>query len=159
MKLKIIAVGKLKEPFYQAAVAEYKKRLGAYSEIELVEIDEYRLGDKPSRSQIEQGLEAEAADMLKHIDADDYLIVLDRLGRAYTSEGWAARLDEMMTRGKSSFAFLIGSSYGLAESIKLKAHEKITLSELTFPHQLVRVIWLEQLYRSFKILNHETYHK
>ncbi|MFA5236034.1 MAG: 23S rRNA (pseudouridine(1915)-N(3))-methyltransferase RlmH [Bacilli bacterium] len=159
MTIKIIAVGKMKEPFYQAAITEYRKRLGTYADIEIVEIEESRLPDKPTRAQIERGLKSEAADMLKHVGPSDYLVVLDREGRAYSSEAWAARLDEMMTRGKSSFAFLIGSSYGLDDSLKQSAHEKITLSALTFPHQLVRVIWLEQLYRAFKILNHETYHK
>jgi 23S rRNA (pseudouridine1915-N3)-methyltransferase len=159
MTIKLIAVGKLKEAFYQAAVAEYKKRLSAYADLDVIEIDECRLPDKPSPAQIEHGLAIEAEAMRKHVTTSDYCIALDREGRGYDSEEFAAHLDELMTRGKSGFVFLIGSSYGIAESIKKQTHEKITLSKLTFPHQLVRVIWLEQLYRAFKILNNETYHK
>lgn len=159
MKMRLICVGKLKEQYFTLAVNEYVKRLTPYAEIEIVEIAESRLNDHPNPAQIRQGLQQEGLQILKRIKEDEYVIALDLDGESYTSPTLANHIDELMTKGHSTITSIIGSSYGLSDIVKARSNEKITLSRLTFPHQLVRVIWLEQLYRAFKILRHETYHK
>ena len=159
MKIKIIGIGKIKEGYFTAAIAEYTKRLQPYAEIEIIELTEARLKDKPSQAQIAQALAQEAQDIRKRIKIDDYAIALDLDGTQLSSEALAAHIDGLMSSGHSSLAFLIGSSHGLDESLKSQVHERLKLSDMTFPHQLVRVILLEQIYRAFKINRGEPYHK
>jgi 23S rRNA (pseudouridine1915-N3)-methyltransferase len=159
MNIKLICVGSIKETFYRDAINEYLKRMTPFANIQILEVQEYRLPHKPSNAQIEDGLAKEAEAMMKHIHALDKVIVLDRLGKMVTSEDLSIELEKDMTMGRSTFAYIIGSSYGLSEIIQKRANELMSLSHMTFPHQLVRLILLEQLYRAFKIMNHETYHK
>lgn len=157
--IKIIAVGKLKEKYWSAAIEEYTKRLAAYALFEIVEVPECRLYDKPTTADISRCLSKEANAILKHVKEGDTLILLDIEGKPYTSEGLAKTIQEWMNQGRSSLCFVIGSSHGLADELKGAAHERISFSNMTFPHQLARVIWCEQLYRAFKIINNEPYHK
>jgi 23S rRNA (pseudouridine1915-N3)-methyltransferase len=159
MKIKIIGIGKIKEGYFTSAIAEYVKRLQPYTDIEIIELPEARLKDKASQAQVAQALAKEAQDIQKRIKSEDYAIALDLDGAQLSSEALATHIDGLMSSGHSSLAFIIGSSQGLAESLKSQVDERLKLSDMTFPHQLVRVILLEQIYRAFKINRGEPYHK
>ena len=136
MKIRIICVGKLKEAFYRDACAEYRKRLTRYAEVDI-----------------------EGERILKHIRPQDHCIALAIDGKRRTSEAFAKELGDAMTGGISSVAFVIGGSLGLGEKVLARADRKLSFSDFTFPHQLMRVILLEQVYRAFRILKNEPYHK
>ena len=159
MKITLLGVGTIKEKHFQLAIQEYVKRLAPYADIKIIEIEEYRLPEKPSLAQIEYGLVQEGKALLRHIDPSAHVTVLDLAGEMVTSVELSKRLERLMVSGHSVFSFIIGSSYGLSEEIKKRADARVSLSNMTFPHQLVRVLVLEQLYRAFKIMRNETYHK
>jgi len=159
MRIKIIGIGKIKEGYFTAAIGEYVKRMQPYTEIEIIELPEARLPEKASIAQIQQTLVKEAQDIQKRIKTDDYTIALDLDGTQLTSEALAAHIDGLMSTGHSSLTFIIGSSHGLDCELKNKVDERLKLSDMTFPHQLARVILLEQIYRAFKINRGEPYHK
>jgi len=158
MGINIVAVGKIKEDYMRAGIAEYVKRLGSFVPLSIVEVDEYRLKDKPSDKDILLGLEKEADGIMKAIKPQDYVVALAIEGKALGSED-VARNIEAIRATHGTLVFVIGSSYGLAETIKKRAQERWSLSNMTWPHQIVRFVWLEQLYRAFKIMNNEQYHK
>ncbi len=157
MKIKIIAVGKIKEEYLRDAINEYKKRLKKFCDIEILEIAE-AVAKTENDSNIKKVLSVEGKEILKSI-ASDYVIALDINGKEYTTLELAKKFNEIKVSGKSEITFIIGGSYGLDDEVKKKADFKLSFSKLTFPHQLFRVILLEQIYRIFKIENNEPYHK
>ncbi len=147
--IKIICVGKIKENYLKDAIGEYTKRLTKYIKLEVIEVNDFASFDAK---------EKEADLILKHISRDDYVITLEIEGKQVTSEELSKIIDNQMINSKN-IVFVIGGSYGLSNRVKNISNYALSFSKLTFPHQLFRVILLEQIYRSFKILNNETYHK
>lgn len=159
MKIQIICVGKLKEKYWTAACDEYCKRLSKYCDINIVEVKESRLPDNPSAAQERQVIDEEGDSILRHIKDGAYVISLEINGKALDSPQLAGKIENLMITGRSHIVFIIGGSLGLSSQVSLRADMKLSFSRMTFPHQMMRVILLEQIYRSFKIINHETYHK
>ena len=159
LAVKLICVGKMRERFYTEAFAEYQKRLQSLCRLELAEIAEQRLGDAPSAREIEAALEKEAAEILKAIPADAYTVALCVEGKQMPSEGMAELIRERENSGRPKLCFVIGGSFGLAESVKRRADQRLCMSMMTFPHHLARVMLIEQLYRGFKINEGSRYHK
>ena len=159
MNIQIICVGKLKEKYWQDACGEYMKRLGRYCNIEIVELKESRLPENASPADEENVKKEEGASILKAIKDGTYVITLEILGKMLDSPQLAEKMDELALDGKSNIAFVIGGSLGLSAEVSKRSDYKLSFSKMTFPHQMMRVILLEQIYRSFKINRHETYHK
>ena len=159
LAVKLICVGKMRERFYTEAFAEYQKRLQSLCRLEPVEIAEQRLGDAPSPREIEAALEKEGAEILKAIPADAYTVALCVEGEQMPSEGMAELIRVRENSGKPKLCFMIGGSYGLAGSVKRRADQRLSMSKMTFPHHLARVMLIEQLYRGFKINEGSRYHK
>ena len=157
--IKILCVGKIKEKFYRDALAEYEKRISRYCKLRIIEVADEKTPDKCSVAQREQILAKEAARLLSHIGDNDYVIALAIDGAVQDSAAFAAHLEALAVSGRSSVVFVIGGSFGLHNSILCRSDERLSFSAMTFPHQLMRVILLEQLYRSWRIRNHEPYHK
>ncbi len=147
MKITVIAAGKLKERFYQEAVEEYRKRLSRYLAISIIEV-----ADGPD-------MEAEAGRIIKKIPEDACVVSLEIQGEQFDSEGFAEKIEELQVNGISRIAFLIGGSDGLSPSVTSRAALHMSFSKMTFPHMLMRVILLEQIYRAVKIIHNEPYHK
>ena len=159
MKIKIISVGKLKERYWQEASAEYMKRLSAYCDPEIIEIRESQLRANSSSADEEAVRIEEGREILKRIRPEDHVITLEIKGKSLDSEELARKLDNLGISGRSSVAFVIGGSLGLSREVSGRADMKLSFSAMTFPHQMMRVILLEQIYRSFRIIRGETYHK
>ncbi|MDY2679267.1 MAG: 23S rRNA (pseudouridine(1915)-N(3))-methyltransferase RlmH [Lentihominibacter sp.] len=159
MNVTILAVGKLKEKYWRDAVAEYSKRLKSYCSLQITEIKESPLRANPSAADEEAVKIAEGADILSRIRSSDYVITLEIKGKVLSSEALAQKIEALAIDGKSSIVFVIGGSLGLSEEVSRRADFKLSFSAMTFPHQMMRVILLEQIYRSFKINRHEAYHK
>lgn len=155
----LITMGKLKEPFYLSAAAEYEKRMKGYCTFRLLELPEYRLPEDPSPAEIATGLEKEAEQILSKIPKGAWFCVLTPEGKTLSSEAFAQKLKEVKLSGKSSSCFLIGSSFGMAQRIKDKADFKLSMGPMTFPHHLARIMVLEQLYRAEAIQAGSKYHK
>ena len=155
----LIAMGKLKEKFYLSAAAEYEKRMKGYCQFKILELPEVRLPEDPSSAEITAGLEKEADLILTKIPKGAWLCVLTPEGKMLSSEALADKLKDVKLSGKSSACFLIGSSFGMAQRIKDKADFKLSMSPMTFPHHLARVMVLEQLYRAEAIQAGSKYHK
>ena len=155
----LIAMGKLKEKFYLSAAAEYEKRMKGYCQFKILELPEVRLPEDPSPAEITAGLEKEADLILTKIPKGAWFCVLTPEGKMLSSEALADKLKDVKLSGKSSACFLIGSSFGMAQRIKDKADFKLSMSPMTFPHHLARVMVLEQLYRSEAIQAGSKYHK
>ena len=149
--IKIICVGKIKEKYLSDAILEYKKRLSKYTKLEIIELPD-------SSFDLKKTLEVEKNLILKNIKNTDYNILLDISGKELDSLEFSSKLDKIR-QISSNINFIIGGSYGVDDDIRKYVNDRISFSKLTFPHQLFRVILLEQIYRSFKILNHEEYHK
>lgn len=158
-QITLITVGKLKEKFYQSAVAEYEKRLKGYCSFSLYELPETRLPDNPSPAEINAGLEKEAQLILEKIPKNAWFCVLTPEGKLLSSEALADKIADIKLSGKSSACFLIGSSFGIAERIKQTADFRLSMSPMTFPHHLARVMVLEQIYRAETIQAGTKYHK
>ena len=158
-EITLIAMGKLKEKFYLSACAEYEKRMRAYCQFKLIELPEFRLPDNPSPAEITAGLDKEAEQILERIPKGAWFCVLTPEGRRLSSQALAAKIKDLKLAGKSSVCFLIGSSFGIAESIKSRADFRLSMGPMTFPHHLARVMVLEQLYRSEAIQAGSKYHK
>lgn len=158
-EITLIAMGKLKEKFYLSACEEYQKRMKAYCNFRILELPEVRLPDDPSPGDIYAGLEKEAEQIITRIPKNAWLCVLTPEGKLLSSEKLAARLADVKLSGKSSACFLIGSSFGIAPKIKEMAHFQLSMSPMTFPHHLARVMVLEQLYRAESIQAGSKYHK
>ena len=150
--IKIITVGQLKEQYLKEAVEEYKKRLSKYTNLELIEIKDEGLVEET------KAIELEGEKISKHLDNKDYIITLEIEGKQMSSVEFATRLERIQIEN-SNIVFIIGGSDGLSQSIKEKSKLHLSFSKMTFPHQLFRVILLEQIYRSYKIINNEKYHK
>ena len=155
----LIAMGKLKEKFYLSAAAEYEKRMKGYCQFKILELPETRLPEDPSPAEITAGLEKEADLILTKIPKGAWFCVLTPEGKLLSSEALADKLKDVKLGGKSSACFLIGSSFGMAQRIKDKADFKLSMSPMTFPHHLARVMVLEQLYRAEAIQAGSKYHK
>lgn len=150
--IKIITVGSIKEQYLKDAIKEYEKRISKYTSIDIIEVKDEGLVEKNKAIQLEE------EKIEKHLHQKDYIITLEIEGKQYTSEEFAEKLNKIQIEN-SNITFIIGGSYGLSDKIKEKANLKLSFSKLTFPHQLFRVILLEQIYRAFKIINNESYHK
>ena len=159
MLIKIICVGKIKEKFYRDAVLEYSKRLSRYTKLEIVECADEKTPDNASDELCEQIKSREGERILGRIKDGDYVIALAIDGRTYSSDALSDHLDKLMQGGKSTIVLVIGGSLGLSRAVLARANEKLSFSALTFPHQLMRVILLEQIYRAFRIMKGEPYHK
>lgn len=155
----LIAMGKLKEKFYISAASEYEKRLGGYCSFRILELPEVRLPENPSPAEISAGLEKEADLILSKIPKGAWLCVLTPEGKLLSSEALSDKMKEVKLSGKSSACFFIGSSFGISPRIKGKADLKLSMSPMTFPHHLARIMVLEQLYRSEAIQAGSKYHK
>lgn len=158
-EITLITVGKLKEKFYLSAAQEYEKRLKGYCSFKLLELPEVRLPDSPSPAEITAGLDKEAQQILEKIPKGAWLCVLTPEGKLLSSEALANTLQEVKLSGKSSACFIIGSSFGMAQKIKESAQLKLSMSPMTFPHHLARIMVLEQLYRAEAIQAGSKYHK
>ena len=158
IKITVIALASLKEKYLKDAAAEYIKRLGAYCDLKIIELDPVRLPEKPSDAEINSALEREAELILKKIPAGDYVVPLCIEGKQLSSEEFSGVLGEEMNIGRG-VTFIIGSSCGLADMVKRRADLRLSFSKMTFPHQLFRVMLLEQIYRAFKICSGGAYHK
>ena len=159
LSVTLLCVGKMKEPYFTAAFAEYQKRLGAYCRFAHVEIAEQRLPETPSEREIAAALEREASELEKQIPAGAVTVAMCVEGRQLSSTQFARQLAQWQNAGRSRVCFLVGGSCGLAERIKQKADLRLSVSEMTFPHHLFRVMLAEQLYRAFNILDGGRYHK
>jgi 23S rRNA (pseudouridine1915-N3)-methyltransferase len=159
MKINIIAVGKLKEKYLKEAVNEYSKRLSKFCQLDIVEVSDEKAPDKLSKLEEEKVKKREGQRIIKKIKDGSLVIVLDIKGEKLDSEGFANKLNSFFISGKSNITFIIGGSLGLDDEVLNLADFRFSLSDLTFPHQLARVILLEQIFRAFKILANETYHK
>lgn len=159
MKITIACVGKVKEKFYREALLEYEKRLSRYAVLEILEVPDEKTKEQASDKEKRLVMEKEGERLLAQIRQEDYVICLDMHGKERDSEGLAEHLDGLMVSGKSRLCFVIGGSLGLSAQVFARADETLSFSKLTFPHQMMRVILLEQIYRSFRIINHEPYHK
>lgn len=159
MKISIVCVGKIKEKFYRDAIEEYAKRLSRYCKLEICEVTDEKTPDLPSEAQKSQILKKEAERMDKYLKQDAYVIALAIEGKKMSSEQFADCIDQLGITGTSHIAFVIGGSLGLDESILKRADRKLSFSDMTFPHQLMRVILLEQIYRGYRIISGEPYHK
>lgn len=157
--VRIVCVGKLKEQYWRDAAAEYIKRLGAFCKISVAELAEARIPDRPSEGEIAAALSAEAKLMEPYLSGNLYRIALCIEGGQMDSETFSRALDRAACNGKSGLVFLIGSSHGLDASVKNQADLRLSFSPMTFPHQLARILALEQIYRAFQISHHGRYHK
>lgn len=159
MQINIIVVGRLKEKYWDLAVAEYSKRLGSYTRVIVREIPEERLPDNPSAAEIENALQKEGERIAKHLTPSQIVFPLVIEGKMLSSEELAQTIAKMTVDGKSHLTFIIGSSHGLSPEVIRKGDFPLSFSRLTFPHQMMRVILLEQLYRAFSIIKGSKYHK
>ena len=150
--IKIITIGSIKEQYLRDAIEEYKKRISRYTNLEIIELKDEGLLEK------EKTLNTEAEKIERYLDPKEYIITLEIEGKEYISEEFAEKIRTIQIEN-SHITFIIGGSYGLAQSIKDKARMHLSFSKMTFPHQLFRVLLLEQIYRSYKIINNESYHK
>lgn len=159
MKISLLTVGKIKEKYFLDAIQEYKKRLQAYGEVELIEVADEKIPDKASLKEEENIKKKEGDRLLAKIKKNDFVILLDLHGKEIDSVSFSKFLENKMIEGISSFFFVIGGSLGLSKEIIERANFRLSLSPMTFTHQFTRVIVLEQIYRAFKIMHHEVYHK
>lgn len=159
MKITLITVGKIKESYFAAAIREYTKRLGRYCKLEIQEVADEKTPDGASQALEQQIKEKEGERILSRIKESSYVVALAIQGRQLTSEGLAEKIGSLGVQGISHITFVIGGSLGLDERVLKRADEQLSFSSLTFPHQLMRVLLLEQIYRSYRILNHQPYHK
>ena len=153
-----MTVGKVKEKYFRDAIAEYAKRLSRYCKLEIIEVADEKTPDKASETEEEQIKQKEADRILKNIREDSYCIALAIEGKKMDSVSLARNIERLGLNGKSNIVFVIGGSLGLHQSVLKRADDKLSFSDMTFPHQLMRVILLEQIYRSYRIINKEPYH-
>lgn len=159
MNISIITVGKLKEKYLKQGIDEYLKRLSAYAKVEVVEVIDEKAPEQLSELEMVQVKQKEGERILAKISQDSYVIALAIQGKMQSSEELADTLDKLATYGKSKIAFVIGGSLGLSDEVLTRADDKLSFSRMTFPHQLMRLILVEQIYRAFRINRNEPYHK
>ena len=158
MKVTLICVGKVKEKFYRDAIKEYEKRLGAYIKLNTIEISDEKVKVE-NDSEIALAMEKEGNNILSKIKDNQYVITLEILGKNLSSEEFASKIDNLMLIGKSDVALVIGGSYGLSDNVKKRSDFALSFSRMTFPHQMMRVVLLEQVYRAYRIITGASYHK
>ena len=159
MRIKFITVGKLKEKYSKDGIKEYAKRISAYADIEMIEVMDERIPDKASLAEEMLVKAKEGRKILDKVKQDDYMILLDVSGKEMDSVAFSKHIEKCMIDGKSTIVFVIGGSLGHGEEILSRAQLRLSFSPMTFPHQLMRLILIEQVYRAFKIMKNETYHK
>ncbi|MBQ7906651.1 MAG: 23S rRNA (pseudouridine(1915)-N(3))-methyltransferase RlmH [Clostridia bacterium] len=159
LNIKIISIGDLKESYLREACAEYTKRMGAWAKVEHIQLKEERIAESPSASQIEACLASEEKRIFEKIPQRAYVIAMCVEGKMLSSPELAEKISSVLSMGKSELVFIIGSSYGLSPAVKERADLKLSISRLTFPHQLLRVILCESVYRALTIINGTKYHK
>lgn len=159
MKIKIICIGKIKEKYLTAGMDEFLKRLKVYANIEIIELVETKLSNDNNIAEVNKVIDDEGKKILKQLNDTDYIISLDVDGKNITNEEYVEIIENACLNGYSSFCFIIGGSYGLSNEIKEKSFFKWSFSNLVFTHQMIRLILLEQIYRGFKIMKNEPYHK
>lgn len=159
MKIILITVGKVKEKYLRDAISEYRKRLSRYCKLEIVEVADEKTPDQASEAVDENIRAKEGERILKYIKDDMYVITLEIGGKMLSSEEFARQIETLGVQGKSSIAFVIGGSIGLGKEVLKRSDYALSFSKMTFPHQLMRVILLEQVYRAYRIINGEPYHK
>lgn len=158
LSINIICIGKIKESFFKDAINEYSKRLSKYCNLNIIELSDEKLPSKLNDKIIENIKNTEGKKILSHLKKDSYKICLDLHGKQFPSEEFSAKIDSISLNYNSSITFIIGGTLGISSEVLNCADEKICFSKMTFPHQLIRVFLLEQLFRAFKISNNETYH-
>ena len=159
MKISILCVGKVKEKFYRDAIDEFTKRLSRYCKLEIIEVADEKTLEQASETEIRLIKEKEGERLLKNIKDDTYVIALCIDGKQLDSEELSKKIEKLGIQGVSHICFVIGGSLGLSDAVIKRADFKLSFSKMTFPHQLMRVILLEQIYRGYRIMNHEPYHK
>ena len=160
LRVNIICVGKIKEKYFSDAIAEYSKRLGAFCKFNIIELAEERLkSNNPNPSEIAAVISAEGERIMQKISPSDYVIAMCIEGKQLSSEELAQTVGNISVFGKSTVDFIIGGSYGLSDEVKKRAELRLSMSKMTFPHQMAKMILSEQIYRAFEILNNGKYHK
>jgi 23S rRNA (pseudouridine1915-N3)-methyltransferase len=159
VNISIITVGKLKEKYLRLGIEEYLKRLSAYAKVEVIEVADEKAPEELSESEMIQVKQKEGERILAKLSTDTYVIALAIQGKMQSSEELARDLDKLATYGKSKIAFVIGGSLGLSDEVLKRSNEQLSFSRMTFPHQLMRLILVEQIYRAFRINRGEPYHK
>lgn len=159
MTVNIICIGRLKESYLQEACEEYRKRLTAFCKLQVIELNEYKVPSNPSPAEIKKAVEMEGAEILRMCRPGAYVVPMCIEAKPQSSEQVAQRLQDIALGGKSEVSFIIGGSFGLSDGVKQKADWKLSMSPMTFPHQLARVMLLEQVYRAFQINCNGKYHK
>lgn len=159
MRVTLITVGKIKEKYLKDAIAEYSKRLSKYCKLDVIEVADEKTPDNASETVEEQIRSKEGERILKNVKDDAYVITLEIQGKQLTSEQLADKIDTLGIQGTSHIVFIIGGSIGLGQEVLKRSNYALSFSKMTFPHQLMRVILLEQIYRSYRIINGEPYHK
>lgn len=159
MKITLITVGKIKEKYLKDAITEYSKRLSRYCKLEIIEVADEKTQDNASET-VEDGIrDKEGERILKYVRDDAYVVTLEIEGKLLTSEELAKKIEDLGIQGTSHIIFIIGGSIGLGKEVLKRSDYALSFSKMTFPHQLMRVILLEQIYRSYRIISHEPYHK
>ena len=159
MKIKIVTVGKLKEKYLKDGIAEYSKRISRFAKLEMIELADEKTPDKASEIENQKILETEGARILSKIGERDFVLVLAIEGKTFSSEEFSKQLEEASIKGYSTFIFIIGKNLGLAPSVKNRANLSVSFGRLTLPHQLMRLVLVEQIYRAFTIQQGSPYHK
>ncbi len=159
MKITLITVGKIKEKYLKEAISEYKKRLGKYCRLEIIEVADEKMAEHAGGGADELVRAKEACRVIRYIRQDAFVITLEISGKQLSSEELAEKIEALGIQGKSHIIFIIGGSIGLGKEVLEKSDFALSFSRMTFPHQLMRVVLLEQIYRSFRIINREPYHK
>jgi 23S rRNA (pseudouridine1915-N3)-methyltransferase len=158
MHIRIVCIGRIKDKYLQMGIAEFIKRIGPYAKLEIVELDEERMPDNPSGADKAKVLEREGERLLKQVKEGSELILLDICGKNLSSEDLAAHFSQLALGGRSDLTFVIGGAFGVSPAIQKTAHLRLSFSRMTFTHQMVRLLLVEQIYRAFKIIKGEPYH-
>lgn len=159
MKITLVTVGKIKEKYFRDALTEYEKRLSRYCKLEIISVEDEKTPDGAGKALEEQIKKKEAQRLLRYIREDAYVITLEIGGKMYDSEGFSSMIEQLGVSGHGHIQFVIGGSLGLHEDVTERADLAVSFSKMTFPHQLMRVILLEQIYRAYRIIHREPYHK
>ncbi|MEK6447889.1 23S rRNA (pseudouridine(1915)-N(3))-methyltransferase RlmH [Priestia aryabhattai] len=159
MNISIITIGKLKEKYLKQGIEEYLKRLSSYAKVEIIELADEKAPENLSESEMKQVKQKEGERILAKISDDTYVIALAINGKQKSSEELAKEIDSLATYGKSKVAFVIGGSLGLSSEVMKRSNAALSFSKMTFPHQLMRLVLVEQIYRAFRIIRNEPYHK
>lgn len=159
MRISIVSVGKLKEKYLKQGIQEYLKRLSAYAKVEIIEVADEKAPENMSEAEMVEVKRVEGERILSHIAHDAYVITLEIQGKKLSSEQFAKKLDDLATYGKSKVTFVIGGSLGISKEVQSRSNMAMSFSDMTFPHQLMRLILLEQVYRGYRINRGEPYHK